>query len=358
MKRPSPISGTGFPVRKWAGPERARILHILGYLLLYAGRTEEAMQNTRAAHDWALKQRLSDEAASFKAEMASSRLLPRRSSSGPPATSPAPTRNSKKPTGWPGRSGAPPTSSRSQVPGASIIVGSRDGQAKYLDLSLRALELADSLKYRDEASGAATKVGTYYALRSDYSRALSYFLKALNDLGMEREDKDLIGCLNNMAGMYIVPRGLRQGEGLPSGGRIAHSGAADGGLRNLSARQSRQSVRRPRKASSVRGLSAKGLGMLRLLSRLERGPGRRASPSGGARRDGGRLYGPRPPGRGPADPRPGPRGGQEIERRFPGDRNDPLPVGRGCRCGPARYPRPKGISRKRAPYPDRPEVRS
>ncbi|MGB8959085.1 MAG: CHAT domain-containing tetratricopeptide repeat protein, partial [Candidatus Aminicenantales bacterium] len=80
---------------------------------------------------------------------------------------------------------------------------SRDGQAKYLDLSLRALELADSLRYRYEASGAATKVGTYYALRSDYSRALSYYMEALNALGMGREDKDVIRCLNNISGIYI-----------------------------------------------------------------------------------------------------------------------------------------------------------
>ena len=183
-------------------PERARILHILGYLLLYAGRTEEAMQNTRAAYDWALKQRLSDEAASFKAEMALQQAFAKALELRTSGDIPGSNSRFEEADRLAGAIGSSPY--RLKIAGAWSInyVGSRDGQAKYLDLSLRASELADSLRYRDEASGAATNVGTYYALRNDYSRALSYYLKALNDLGMGREDKDVIGCLNNIAGMY------------------------------------------------------------------------------------------------------------------------------------------------------------
>ena len=184
-------------------PERARILHILGYLLLYAGRTQEAVENTRAAYDWALKQRFSDEAASFKAEMALQRALARALELRASGDIPGSNSRFEEADRLARAIGSSPY--RLKIAGAWSInyVGSRDGQAKYLDLSLRASELADSLRYRYEASGAATKVGTYYALRSDFSRALSYFLKALNDLGMGREDKDLIECLNNIAGMYM-----------------------------------------------------------------------------------------------------------------------------------------------------------
>ena len=192
------LSGT-----EMGSPERARILHILGYLLLYTGRTEEATQNTRAAYDWALKQRPSDEAASFKAEIALQQAFAKAlelRASGDISGS-----NSKfeEADRLAGAIGSPPY--QLKIAGAWSInyASSRDGQAKYLNLSLRALELANSLKYQHEASGAATKVGTYYALRSEYSRALSYYLKALNDLGTGKGDGDLIACLTNVAWIYI-----------------------------------------------------------------------------------------------------------------------------------------------------------
>ena len=184
-------------------PERARILHILGYLLLYAGRTEEAMENTRAAYDWALKQRLSDEAASFKAEMALQRAFAKALELRASGDIPGSNSRFEEADRLARAIGSSPY--RLKIAGAWSVnyVGSRDGQSKYLDLSLRASELADSLRYRDEASGAATNVGTYYALRNDYSRALSYFLKALNNLGIGKGDGDLIACLNNISGIYV-----------------------------------------------------------------------------------------------------------------------------------------------------------
>ena len=184
-------------------PERARSLHILGYLLLYAGRAEEARQNTRAAYDWAQKQRFSDEAASFKAEIALQQAFAKALELRASGDISGSNSRFEEADRLAGAIGSSPY--QLKIAGAWSInyASSRDGQAKYLNLSLRALELANSLKYRHEASGAATKVGTYYALRSDYSRALSYYLKALNDLGAGKGDGDLIACLTSIAWTYI-----------------------------------------------------------------------------------------------------------------------------------------------------------
>ncbi|OGP59818.1 MAG: hypothetical protein A2162_01505 [Deltaproteobacteria bacterium RBG_13_52_11b] len=183
--------------------ERASILHMLGYLLLYAERAEEAIENTQAAHDWALRQRLSAEAASFKAELAVQQALAQalklRSSGDIPGS------NSKfeEADRLTGKIKSPLYQLKIASAWGVNYLNSKDGQTKYLDLSLRALELADSLNYRVEASRAAKKVGTYFALKSDYSRALSYYLKALNYLGTRREGQDAIKCVNNIAGMYL-----------------------------------------------------------------------------------------------------------------------------------------------------------
>ncbi len=188
--------------RGTAVSEKARILHSLGYLLLYAGHPEEALQSAQAAYEWAMKQRLSAEAASFKAELAIQRALAKAIE----------LRNSGDISGSNTRfeeadrlaraAGSPPYQLRIVNTWCINYVGSKEGQPKYLSLSLRALALADSLKYKHEASGAATKVGVYYAQTNDYSRALGYFLKALNDLEAVRDDRDRIFCLNNIAAIY------------------------------------------------------------------------------------------------------------------------------------------------------------
>ena len=188
--------------RGTAVSEKARILHTLGYLLLYAGHAEDAAQNTRAAYEWAVKQRLSTEAASFKAELGIQRALAKAIE----------LRNSGDISGSNTRfeeadrlaraAGSPPYQLRIATTWCINFIGPKEGQPKYLSLSLRALALADSLKYRHEASGAAIKVGTYYAQASDYPRALGYFLKALNGLEAGRDDGDLIACLNNISVMY------------------------------------------------------------------------------------------------------------------------------------------------------------
>jgi len=183
-------------------PERARIFHTLGHLLLYAGHAEDAAQSTRAAYEWAAKQGLSSEAASFKAELAIQRALAKaielRNAGDIPGS------NSRFDEADRLARAAGNRAYQLKIVSTWCInyLGSKDDQAKYLSLSLRALALADSLKYKHEASGAAIKVGTYYAQTSDYSRALGYFLKALNDLEAVRDDGDRIACLNNIAVIY------------------------------------------------------------------------------------------------------------------------------------------------------------
>lgn len=183
--------------------ERAHILHMLGYLLLYAESVEEAMENTQAAHDWALKQRLSSEAASYKTELAVqqafAQALKLRSSGDIPGS------NSKfeEADRLARAINSPPYQLKISGTWSLNYVSSSGGQAKYLALSLRTLELAKLLNYKLEASRAAKRIGAFYAMKSDYSRALSYFLRALNDLEVERDDGDLIACLNNIAVIYM-----------------------------------------------------------------------------------------------------------------------------------------------------------
>lgn len=186
------------------GPlERARIFHILGYLLLFAERMEQAIENGRAAHDWAMNLGLSAEAESFKTELAIQQAFVQAlklQSSGDISASNLKLEEADKLAGM--------IESRPyqlKILGAWGLnyVRSSEGQAKYLALSLRALELAESLHYRREASRAAKKVGAYFAIKSDYSRALSYFLKALNGLEVGGDDGDLIACLNNIAMIYM-----------------------------------------------------------------------------------------------------------------------------------------------------------
>jgi CHAT domain-containing protein/tetratricopeptide (TPR) repeat protein len=182
--------------------EKARILHTLGYLLLYAGRVEEAQRSVQDAYEWAVRQRLSADAATFKAELAIQRTLAKAIE----------LRNSGNISGSNSSfeeadvlarvAGSPPYQLRIANIWCINYLGSKEGQPRYLSLSLRALALADSLKYRHEASGAAIKVGTYYAKTSDYPRALGYFLRALNGLEAGRDDGDLIACLNNICVMY------------------------------------------------------------------------------------------------------------------------------------------------------------
>ncbi len=183
-------------------PERIQIFHTLGHLLLYANRKGEAIRNSQSAYEWALGQGLSTEAESFKAELAVqkaySRALELRTSGDVPGS------NAKFEEA--DRLAGAIASQAYQLKIASAwsvnYTGSNEGQAKYLGLSLRALDLAGALSYKFEASRASKKVGAYYVMKNDYSQALSYFLKALDYLAAGRDDRDLSMCLNNISVMY------------------------------------------------------------------------------------------------------------------------------------------------------------
>ena len=163
---------------------------------------EEAQRGVQDAYEWAVRQRLSADAASFAAELAIQRALAKaielRNSGDIPGS------NARFEEADRLARAAGNQAYQLKIVGAWCInyLGSKEGQPKYLSLSLRALALADSLGYRHEASGAATKVGTYYAQTSDYPRALGFFLRALNGLEAGRDDGDLIACLNNISVMY------------------------------------------------------------------------------------------------------------------------------------------------------------
>lgn len=182
--------------------ERGRIHHVLDYLLLYAGRVDEAIGNAQAAYDWALGQRLSGEADAFKAELALLQAFDRAVAlrlSNDIAASNAKFEEADR---LAGALKSPPLRIKIADAWSTNYWDPRGDQSKYLILSLRALELANSLNYRAEAAKAANKAGTCYALKSDYSRALSCFLKALDYLGAQPKDKKAIRCLNNIAGIY------------------------------------------------------------------------------------------------------------------------------------------------------------
>jgi CHAT domain-containing protein len=83
-------------------------------------------------------------------------------------------------------------------------LGSLNILKRYLDLNIQALNLAQSLNHRIEACRAALNIGVYYSMKSDYSHALSYYLKSLFYARELPLSKDTIVCLNNVASIYIA----------------------------------------------------------------------------------------------------------------------------------------------------------
>ncbi len=81
-------------------------------------------------------------------------------------------------------------------------LGSSEFPKKYLELNSRSLDISLSLNDMVEACRASYNIGAYYAMISDYSHALSYFLKALSYVKDRTPDNDSIRCLNNIAVAY------------------------------------------------------------------------------------------------------------------------------------------------------------
>jgi CHAT domain-containing protein/tetratricopeptide (TPR) repeat protein len=182
--------------------EKAVIYHALGYLLLYARRAGEAAQSLQAAREWAMAQGLPREAASFEAEMAIQKALAKAielRNSGDIAGSNA---GFEKADRLALSAGNRPYEMKIVSDWSLNYLGLKEGRARSLALSERALALADSLGYRHEAAGAAEKIGAYYALNNDYSQALSSFLHALEDLSQAGGEGDRVACLNNVAMIY------------------------------------------------------------------------------------------------------------------------------------------------------------
>jgi CHAT domain-containing protein/tetratricopeptide (TPR) repeat protein len=190
-------------VRPGTSPsDKARIFHDLGYLLLYIGRGREALQNTQSAYEWARTKGLSTEAASFQEESAIQRAFAeaiRLRNSGDLTGSNAKFEEADR---LARAAGSRPYALKIANVWSINFVASAGGGAKYLSLCLKALELADSLKFLHESSTAATNIAAHYARTSDYSRALGYSLKALNDAEAVGFNGDLVACLNNVAVMY------------------------------------------------------------------------------------------------------------------------------------------------------------
>jgi CHAT domain-containing protein len=72
-----------------------------------------------------------------------------------------------------------------------------------MDLNVQALNLALPLNLKVEACRAAYNIGNYYAMNSDYSHALSFYLKASYYLRDLETNDDTLKCLNNIASIYI-----------------------------------------------------------------------------------------------------------------------------------------------------------
>jgi len=184
--------------------ERAAILHILGPLLVFAGRNDKALENTQAAHEWAVHADLPEEAASFLEDLSLQRAyvqaLNLRSRGDMAASNLA----FEAAYGSALKIDSPPYQLKILGDWSLNYLGEKDSHAKYLALNLEALELAKALNYRLEASRVSRRIGGYYASRGDHTRALSLFLKALLDLGASLNESDRIACLNNIAEMYCA----------------------------------------------------------------------------------------------------------------------------------------------------------
>ena len=182
--------------------ERLRASRVLDYLLLYANRIEEATENAKASYSLALERGLSVEAETFKVELAL--LQAYRKGLAERASRDIPSSNLQfaEADRLAGVLGSLPYQLKIADAWSLNYVGSKDGRERYLALSLRALDLAASLGYKVAASRAAMRVGTFYMLKNDYSKALSYYLKALNELDAGAEGADVLMCLNNISVAY------------------------------------------------------------------------------------------------------------------------------------------------------------
>jgi CHAT domain-containing protein/tetratricopeptide (TPR) repeat protein len=87
---------------------------------------------------------------------------------------------------------------------SSNYLGSAAVPKEYLDLNLRALDLARSLGYKLEACRAENNLGAYYHTKGSLSYALSHYLRAYSQIRDLRPSDNTLKCLNNIALIRIA----------------------------------------------------------------------------------------------------------------------------------------------------------
>jgi len=184
--------------------ERARAYHCLGRALIFAGRSDQAIEGTKGALELAAREHLPTEAASFDAELSLQKILVQATSLRSGGDMPGSNLAFERAFETARKTDSPPYQLKILGDWCLNYLGDRNSRDKYLTLSLKALELARSLNYKLEASRASRRIGAYYAMKSDHPRALGFFLRALIDLEMPLHNSDRIACLNNISEMYLA----------------------------------------------------------------------------------------------------------------------------------------------------------
>jgi len=185
-------------------PDQVEIYRYLAVLYWYADRKQEAIQNCRKALELASSLALREEIAIIEAELALQKLCSHALElriQGDIAGS-----NLGFEEAWlKSRSiGNRAYEQKILRSWSANYLGSLNTMEKYLNLNIQALNLAQSLNHRVEASRAALNIGVYYSMKSDYPHALSYHLKSLFYARELSLSKDAIFCLNNIASVYIT----------------------------------------------------------------------------------------------------------------------------------------------------------
>lgn len=92
----------------------------------------------------------------------------------------------------------------------SMALLSKSGSREFLDISQRALLLAQSIHHRGEIIGMLNNIGSFYAIKNEHSDALVYHLKSLQTAKKYNEAKGMITALSNASADYVAMGDLRE----------------------------------------------------------------------------------------------------------------------------------------------------
>lgn len=179
------------------------IRHFLGYLFLLADRTEEAKRYSQAAIDRATASGLLKEASSFEAEMAIQVAFDQATKLMISGKFPESNLKFEEALRMARTIASQPYQLKIMGSWSVNYLRSSANHTRYMELNVQSLKLALDLNFGLEACRAANRIGTYYSIKSDFSHALSYYLKALSYVRGQSESSDSIVCLNNIAGVYV-----------------------------------------------------------------------------------------------------------------------------------------------------------